>query len=217
MSSLIFPALPGLSGLEVTRNYVWKTAVQEAISGKDTAVSLRQYPLVQYELVVNLLRHDAVPSELLQVQGLYNSLKGRGDTFLYNDPEFNSISVAQAPTLGVFGTGDGSTLIYQLLATFQNSGGPGGPELIQNGNPANWSTAVLYDNGSTISAANYSIGPTGIVTFGAGHAPAAGHTLSWSGSWYYRCRFDEDEISWKKFMTIGLWMVSKLSFRSKKL
>lgn len=217
MSSLIFPAVAGISGLKVTRNYEWKTAVQEAISGKDTAVSLRQYPLVNYELVVTLLRHNLVPSELLQVQGMYNSLKGRGDTFLYSDPEFNTITPAQIAQYGVFGTGDGSTLIFQLLATFQNSGGPGGPELIQNGNPANWSTAILYDNGTPISAANYAIGPTGIVTFGAGHAPAAGHTLSWSGSWYYRCRFLEDEIVWEKFMTVGLWMVSKLAFKSKKL
>jgi hypothetical protein len=218
MSSLIFPTLPGLSGLEVTRNYVWKTAVQEAISGKMTAVSLRIYPLVHYELVVNLLRHNQTPSELLTIQGLYNSLKGRGDTFLYSDPEFNTITGStQAAQYGVFGVGDGSTLIFQLLATFQNSGGPGGAELVQNGNPANFSTAVLYDNGTPISAANYSIGATGIVTFGAGHAPAAGHTLSWSGSWYYRCRFDDDQISWQKFMTVGLWQIKNLSFTSVKL
>lgn len=217
MSALLFPTLAGLSGLEVTRNYVWKTMVQDAISGKSTAVPLRTYPLLRYELVVNLLRHNQTPSELLQVQGLYNALQGRGDTFLYSDPEFNTISAAQAATLGPFGVGDGSTLVFQLTATFQNSGGPGAAELIQNGNPANFSTAILYDNGSVISSANYSIGATGIVTFGAGHAPAAGHVISWSGSWYYRCRFDEDEIVWKKFMTVGLWMVSKLAFTSTKL
>jgi uncharacterized protein (TIGR02217 family) len=217
VSSLLFPALAGLSGVEVTRNYVWKTAVQEAISGKMTAVPLRTYPLVRYQLVYELLRHNQTPSELLQLQGLYNALQGRGDTFLYSDPEFNTITAGNASQYGFFGTGDGSTLVFQLTAMFQNSGGPGAQELIQNGNPANFSTAVLYDNGTTISAANYSIGATGIVTFGAGHAPAAGHTLTWSGSWYYRCRFDEDEVVWQKFMTVGLWMVKKLSFTSVKL
>jgi uncharacterized protein (TIGR02217 family) len=217
MSSLIFPTLAGLSGLEVTRNYVWKTATQEAVTGKMTAVGLRQYPLVHYELIVNLLRNNQTPSELLQLQGLYNAMKGRLDSFLYADPEFNTITAAQQAQYGVFGTGDGSTLIFQLLATLQNSGGPGAAEIVQNGNPANFSTAVLYDNGSVISAANYTIGATGIVTFGAGHAPASGHTLSWSGSWYYRCRFDEDEIVWSKFMTAGLWMVKKLTFTSVKL
>jgi uncharacterized protein (TIGR02217 family) len=217
MSSLIFPALPGINGVEVTRNYVWKTAVQEAISGKMTAVGLRTYPLVHYELIVNLMRNNIATSELLELQGLYNAMGGRRDSFLYSDPEFNTISPAQASTLGVFGTGDGSTLVFQLLATFQNAGGPGAAEIIQNGNPINWSGAVLYDNGTAISAANYSIGPTGIVTFGAGHAPAAAHTLSWSGSWYYRCRFDEDHVVWTKFMTVGLWMLKKLSYTSVKL
>jgi uncharacterized protein (TIGR02217 family) len=217
VSSLIFPQVAGISGLEVNRNYVWKTSVQGAVSGKDTALALRQYTLVHYELVVNLLRHNQTPSELLQVQGIYNAMKGRGDTFLYNDPEFNTITAGNAAQYGVFGVGDGTTLVFQLLATFQNAGGPGAPEMIQNGNPANWSGAVLYDNGTPISSANYAIGPTGIVTFGAGHAPAAGHTLTWSGSWYYRCRFDEDEVVWSKFMTVGLWNVKKLAFTSKKL
>jgi uncharacterized protein (TIGR02217 family) len=213
VSSLLFPVLAGLDGMSVNRNYVWKTAVQEAISGKMTAVPLRVYPLVHYELVVNLLRNNQTPSELLEIQGLYNAMQGRGDTFLYTDPEFNTIAPAQAAQYGVFGTGDGSTLVFQLISTFQNSGGPGAPELIQNLN----GTPVLYDNGATVSAANYSIGPTGIVTFNPGHAPLAGHTLEWSGSWYYRCRFDEDEVVWSKFMTVGLWMVKKLAFTSVKL
>ena len=124
-------------------------------------------------------------------------MRGQYDTFLFTDPDFNTITAGNAAQYGVFGTGDGSTLTFQLVATLQNSGGPGGPELIQNLN----GTPVLYDNGSTISAANYTIGATGIVTFGAGHAPASGHTLTWSGSWYYRCRFMDDAIVWKKFMS----------------
>ena len=121
MSSFLLPSLAGLSGLEVTRNYIWKTAVQEAISGKMTAVGLRTYPLVHYDLSITLMRNNETPSELLQLLGLYNSLKGRGDTFLYSDPEFNTITSGNAAQYGQFGTGDGSTLIYQLLATFQNS------------------------------------------------------------------------------------------------
>jgi hypothetical protein len=128
VSSLLFPALAGISGVDVTRNYVWKTAVQEAISGKTTAVGLRTYPLVHYELVVNLLRNNQTPSELLQLQGLYNAVKGRGDTFLYSDPEFNTVTAMP------FGLTDGTTLSFQTTATFANAGGPGSPELIQNFN-----------------------------------------------------------------------------------
>ena len=210
MSSQIYPTLPGL-GFDVKRSYVWKTGIQEALSGKQSAIGYRQYPLVSYELVYNVLRRNVSPDELQAIVGLYNQMKGRYDTFLFTDPDFNTITSGNASQYGVFGTGDGSTLIFQLLATFQNSSGPGGAEIIQNLN----GTPVLYDNGSTISAANYSIGATGIVTFGGGHAPAAGHTLTWSGSWYYRCRFDEDAIVWTKFM-YPYWRAT-IKFQSVKL
>lgn len=408
MSSQIFPALQGISGLEVTRNYAWKTAVQEAVSGKMTALPLRTYPLVRYELVVNLMRNNQTPSELLQLQGLYNSLQGRGDTFLYNDPDFNTVSLMS------FATTDGASTSYQITAAYQNIGGPGGAELIQNFNGvpavfvdrytgtlqellttfsrtnfllqsqalattwtanavtptnnisvapdgtttgtriletattaqhgvsqivttipsaaediafsvwvennltrnfcalqmtentggtvvnqtfnlstgvvgatsnlgANWSNprvsiqqsgayyrisitvkknnaatsvtfALLVSNADSLATylgvtadgitawgaqaevettgtggptfylpttttvatqTDYSLGPTGIVALN--FTPAANWSLSWSGSFYYRCRFEEDEISWQKFMAVGLWTVKKLAFTSVKL
>jgi uncharacterized protein (TIGR02217 family) len=206
MSSFIFPALPGIDGLEVTRNYVWKTAVQEAISGKMTAVSLRVYPLVHYELIVNLMRNNQTPSELLQLQGLYNAMRGRLDTFLYTDPEFHSVTGQQ------FGTGDAATTDFQLTANFQNVGGPGAPELIQNLNGA----PQIFVNGALLTpGTNYTIGATGIVSF-VTH-PAAAAVLTWTGSFFYRCRFDEDEVVWSKFMSVGLWTVKKLMFTSVKL
>ena len=210
MSSQVYPALPGQS-IEVSRAYIWKTGYQEALSGKQSTIAYRQYPLVQYKLTYNVMRDAISPSEIKNIVGLYNQMQGRWDTFLFTDPDFNTITAANSAQYGKFGTGDGSTLIFQLVAWYQNSGGPGNDELIQNLN----GTPVLYDNGSTISAANYSIGSTGIVTFGAGHAPAAGHTLTWSGSWYYRCRFDEDAVVWKRFMNL-LWS-AEVSFTSVKL
>lgn len=205
MSSQVYPVLPGLD-INIARSYQWKSGYQEALSGKQSTITYRTFPLVHYELTYNLLRDVGAPgfsgstSEIKQIVGLHNLMRGRWDSFLYTDPEFNTITSANAAQYGSFGTGDGTTLVFQLVATYQNSGGPGQAELIQNLN----GTPVLYDNGSTISAANYSIGATGIVTFGAGHAPVSGHALTWSGSWYNRCRFDEDAITWKKFMNL-LW------------
>lgn len=214
MSSEIYPALTGL-GFGVKRNYVWKSGVQEALSGKQSAISYRQYPLVHYELTYNLLDRTASPDDLQAIIGLFNQMKGRFDTFLFTDPDFNTIggggwtadsdsvtadssvtvdAGSQPGQYGVFGIGDGTTVAFQLVATFQNYGGPGQPEIIQNLN----GTPVLYDNGTAIPAANYIVGPTGIVTFGT--APTSGHVLTWSGSWYYRCRFDEDAIVWTKFL-----------------
>lgn len=202
MSSLVYPTLAGL-GFDVIRSYVWKTGYQEALSGKQSTIAYRQYPLVHYELTYNVLRDvgaagygSSTTSEIQQLAGLHNQLQGRWDTFLFTDPDFNTITSANAAQYGVFGTSTGSTATtYQLVATYQNTGGPGNDELVQNLN----GTPVLYDNGTIITSSHYSIGATGIVTFST--SPTSGHTLTWSGSWYYRCRFDEDALTYKKFMS----------------
>lgn len=210
MSSQIYPVLRGLT-FNVIRSYVWKSISQEAVSGKETAIGMRQYPRVHFELNYEMLLDRGTTSEIKSVVGLHNQMKGRVDTFLFTDPDFNAITSGTAAQYGQFGTGDGSTLIFQLVALYQNSGGPGQPEIIQNLNGA----AVLYDNGAAISAANYTIGATGIVTFGSGHAPASGHALTWSGSFYYRCRFDDDAISWKK--ETDKWWTAEVHHTSVKL
>jgi uncharacterized protein (TIGR02217 family) len=209
MSSFLFPyTLPGIR-FDYTRAYAWRTGVQKALSGKQSTIAYQLYPTVRYEYAFEYLKDSNTPADISALVGLFNAVQGRFDTFLHTDPDFNTISAAGAAQYGQFGTGNGTTLIFQLVALYQNSGGPGQAEIIQNLN----GTPVLYDNGTPISSANYSIGATGIVTFGAGHAPAAGHTLTWSGSWYYRCRFDVDTFDFKKFMK-SLWSVSKISFES---
>jgi uncharacterized protein (TIGR02217 family) len=213
VSSLIYPTLPGLS-IEIQRSYDWKTQVQEALSGKQSAQALRQWPLIHYELEYNVLRDVGAPgyggittSEIAALVGLYNQMQGRWDTFLFTDPDFNT---ATSSNQQLIGTSTGSTATtYQLVAYYQNVGGPGNDEIIQNLN----GTPVLYDNGAIISATHYTIGPTGVVTFTT--SPASGHTITWSGSWYYRCRFDEDAIVWKRFMS-KLWAAS-VKFTSVKL
>lgn len=59
----------------------------------------------------------------------------------------------------------------------------------------------------------YTISPSGVVTFSA--APPNGIALAWSGSFYRRCRFVEDQIELEKFMA-KLWSLGKLEFLSVK-
>lgn len=215
MSSYVFPyTLPGIQ-FDYVRRYLWNTGYQQALSGKVSTVAFRAFPLVQFEYSFEFLRDGESEfttgaPDITAIVGLFNAVHGRWDTFLHTDPDFNTIDPgAQATKFGTFGYGTGSQLAFQLTATYQNSGGPGQPELIQNLN----GTPILYANGTAIPSSEYSIGSTGIVTFGSGYAPASGVTLTWSGSWYYRCRFDEDKYDWKKMM-YGLWSAEKLSFTS---
>lgn len=213
MSSQIYPSLPGL-GIEVVRSYVWNTGYQEALSGKQSTLAFRQYPLVHYELSYSALREPGAAgygtvttSELKSLVGLYNQMQGRWDTFLFTDPDFNTIS-ASSPQQ--FGTGNASIQDFQIVAYYENSGGPGQAEIIQNFNTA----PQVYKNGTALTfGTDYTVGPTGIVHFTA--VPASGAALTWSGAFYYRCRFDEDAIVWKKFMN-KLWS-AETKFTSVKL
>ena len=204
MSNLLFPTnLIGL-GYPRARMPVWKTGYQESISGKTSTIKYMQYPLREWELRYELLRDDVTPSDLRALEGLFNAVNGRADTFLYLDPTFNAVTDEN------FGTGNGTTSAYPITATFQNSGGPGAPELIQN-----FVTApVVKVNGVTqTTPAQYTLGPTGIVTFTS--PVTGGLPITWTGSFYYRCRFLRDQWSLREFM--NRWWDVTLGFRSIKL
>jgi len=54
--------------------------------------------------------------------------------------------------------------------------------------------------------------PNGVVTFAA--APAAGVKLTWSGGFYYRCRFPEDEWTELNEFAYQLWENNSVKFES---
>jgi hypothetical protein len=125
MSSFVYPVLSGLT-FDVARQYVWNTGVSRAMSGKRSTIAYMQYPLVHFELSYSILRDDLTPSDLKSVMGLLNADKGQYDTFLFSDPDFNTVANM------TFGVTDGVTLTYQITALYENPGGPGQAELIQN-------------------------------------------------------------------------------------
>jgi hypothetical protein len=51
------------------------------------------------------------------------------------------------------------------------------------------------------------------VTFTGGHIPAGGQAIAWSGTYYWRCRFEEDSIEFTEFANL-FWDLKKLAFRT---
>jgi uncharacterized protein (TIGR02217 family) len=207
MSSYVYPTIAGLT-FPIGRTPIFKTNRPQALSGKRSALAYRQYPLIHFELTYSILRDDETPSDIKALVGLYEAMMGGFDTFLFQDPDFNTFPVSN-PQL--FGIGDNQTTAFQLVAYYQNTGGPGYGQIIQNLT----SVPVIYSNGGTVSSANYTLGPSGIITFNS--APAAGALLTWSGAFMYRCEFDEDELKGlAKFMN-QWWGMKKVAFTSVKL
>lgn len=204
MTNFVYPVLPGLTYNSV-RSVKFNTGKQAALSGKESRIAYQLYPLMRFDLTYELLRDYVAPSDLKALVGLFMACQGQYGTFLYSDPVFNSVTLAQ------FGVADGVTTAYQITATYQNTGGPGGAEIIQNfnGSPLIYVNGVLQTLGT-----QYTLGATGVVTFVS--VPASAAVLAWSGSFYYRVRFDTDDFDVTQFMN-NFWSSKKISLQAIKL
>ncbi len=198
MSDAVFPSLPGLKW-NIKRTPIWKTLMQESVSGKEASVSLMSYPLRRYSLAYEFLRAGA-EAELQTLEGFFNLRRGRHDTFLYNDPDDYSVTDQS------FGTGDGTTSGFYLARTRGDFTEP-----VQSLNSA----PVIKVAGVTQTlTTDYTISALGLVTFVT--PPADGAAITWSGTYYWRCRFLRDESEFDQFLK-DLWSLNRIEFRTVKL
>lgn len=197
MSNAIYPTLAGLK-FGVVRTPIFSTSIKTASSGREFRAANQLYPSWRYRLQYEFLRDlRSGVDELRTLAGFFLARQGRFDTFLFSDPDDNSVTGQQ------FGTGDGSTTAFQLLRSF---GGFLEPVYDLNGSVQVYKAGVLQ----TLST-HYSVSSSGVVTFVA--APTAGQALTWSGSYYWRCRFEKDSSDFEKFLH-QLWQTRSVEFRT---
>ena len=198
MSNAVFPTMPGLSW-NVVRRPRWSTVVKQSVSGREFRAAQFSYPIWEYELSYEVLRGSSALPEVQQLIAFFNARSGSYDTFLYTDPDDKSATAQQ------FGTGDGTTKSFQLVRAF---GGYTEPVYDVKGTPS------IYVAGSLkATPADYSISSTGLVTFV--NAPTSGQILTWTGNFYWRCRFMQDEAEFTQFLW-QLWELKRLTFRTVK-
>jgi len=191
MTTPVFPTLPGLAWNN-KKTPMWSTKTQKALSGKELRASYFSYPIWQFSLSYNVLRETG-QAELQSLIGLFNQCRGSYGAFLYLDPEDNVV------TDQAFGVGDGSTTQFGLVRTFS---GFTEPVYAVNGTP------IIKVNGTATTAFTQA---NGLITFTS--APASSAILSWSGSYYYRCRFLQDSMDFEEFL-YKLWTAKKVEFVS---
>jgi uncharacterized protein (TIGR02217 family) len=199
MAISTFPTMPMLS-FPVVKRDLWSTLKQEAVSGKSTRVQLWTFPRYQWEMTISALRQGSIGgtayTELANFQGFVNSVGGAAQSFYYDDPSDD------AATTQFIGTGDGATTSFQLQRTLG-----GFAEPVQSP-----TVSQIFLNGTPTSA--WTLGAGGIVTFAS--APGAGVSLTWTGSFVWLCRFDDDTAEFSEFM-MNMWEVKKITFTSVKL
>jgi uncharacterized protein (TIGR02217 family) len=113
MSTAVFPTfnLPNI-GWPIKRAPMWSTKIQESISGKEVRLAYYTYPKYKYVIDLNALQSIVSANDFATFLGFYNLRQGQFDTFLYSDPDQNSVT-GQA-----IGTGNGSTAAYQLVNSY---------------------------------------------------------------------------------------------------
>lgn len=200
MALAVFPTLTQSVGFPVKRMPEWDTVKADALSGKRTRTSNRSYPIYRYELVFKVLRTAAAYLEWQTLQGFINQQLGGAGLWLYDDVNDDT---AAAQT---FGTGDGASTAFQLVRTL---GGFGEPVFSPN---------VITDikvNGVTKTlGVDYTVGSYGVITFAT--APAGGAVLSWDGTYYWACRFDDDQFAFEGSYS-GIMNLKSLKFSTEKL
>jgi uncharacterized protein (TIGR02217 family) len=199
-----FPALPG-AGFP-TRSPMWKTTVQESVSGKTYGLSFWSFPRYRWQVPLDLLRSAFGYTEWQAMLGVINACAGRAIPFHWTDPD-------DCQTAGqVLGTGDGATTIFPFVRTL---GGFTEPTQDVVG-----SSVQLFVGGVLQAAGAYTLltDPQFGCVYGAqfAAAPAAGAVVSWSGSYAWLCRFDQDQVDLQKAM-LGRWKGGKLAFTSEKV
>jgi uncharacterized protein (TIGR02217 family) len=197
MSNAIFPALSGL-GWNVKRTEIWKTRVQEAISGKEVRIADWSFPRHQWELTYDFLRSAPAYGELQSLLGFFDLRQGVFDSFLYGDVDDGAV------TGQPLGLGDGATTVFQLVRAF---GGFVEPVIAPNTVSAVYLSGVKQTGGYSVDAAS------GQVSFAT--APGPSVPVSADFTYYFRCRFMADSMDFEKFMS-QLWLAKSVKFVSLK-
>jgi uncharacterized protein (TIGR02217 family) len=188
----VLPYLPGQSA-SVTKAPKWSTEVVRTASGRERRTAYWPSPLWQFELQYEVIRHRPGTDELATLWEIFNVSQGQYGAFLFVDPTDCQVSGAS------FGTGDGSTKTFQLQRQLGGFTEPVyavfDPTVLESGSPAG----------------AYTLEPNGQIVFDA--APAEGVALTWSGYFYFGCRFLEDALTAEQ-ITAQLWSGKSLKFTS---
>lgn len=186
MSNAVFPSLPGVR-MAMDWQPGFRTRVAESVSGLEIRSSDMAYPKHRFKLSFEVLRAGAL-AELQQIGGFFLARRGSWDSFLISHPDDNAV------TDQLFGVRDGVKTEFQLVRTF-GAGGHTFTEPVQN------VTAItnVKSNGVAIAnPADYTVDTLGAITLAA--AGTNGHSLTWSGTYYYRARFAQDEAEYTRFL-----------------
>jgi hypothetical protein len=204
--------LPGL-GYNVKwspKFYNMKTAT--TASGADIDVALAQYPLHDFELTYEFLRswdpNVTASLEFRTMMGFHLMLGGSVGRFCFKNVDDYCVSQQ------LIGTGDGATTTFTLARTY-GAQGYTQTEPVGLLNTSEAFNAYLNGSSTPVNPSLYSLNSSNpcaqIITFAT--APTNGYAVSVDMSYFYYCKFSENNLDFEKFM-FNLWSLNKVQIHS---
>lgn len=207
MSNVLFPELPGLEW-ESTKTPIFNTKIMTSINGRELRASFQAVPKYEISLSYAFLREDKGRQELQQLEGFFLERRGAFDSFLYKMPDDNAFDCSYV--------GDGVTTSFQLYKKMYNSQLPLGntqEQVLGSINPNMWNQTTTKTMWATNTAKpmwnNASAQVTTDGKLVLTEPVEDGIELNVQGTFYYRCRFKDDEQQYVNFMH-KLWKAGKV-------
>ncbi|WP_179998022.1 DUF2460 domain-containing protein [Acinetobacter sp. YH12239] len=207
MSDVLFPELPGLEW-ELSKTPIFNTKIMTSVNGRELRASYQAVPKYEISMSFAFLRENNGRNELQQLESFFLERRGAFDSFLFKMPddyEFNCTF-----------QGDGTTTSYQLYKQMHTSVIPLAhtkAETIfdvdptfwnENDNQQFWSDNdddLFWDDTTAI------ISKDGKITLSK--PIDGGIKFAVDGTYYYRCRFADDEQQFTNFMH-KLWNAKRV-------
>ena len=195
------------------------SAPQPNAAGRgNAAASMMPFPVWDFNVVLpaNVSSILTTSSIISQFFGTFGLCQGQGGLFLYDDVTDDTVTTACSGMLDNVSTSadymtttvNGTSTEFQLVRTL----GGLAWDIIQNLN----GSIDVYVNGTLKTlGTDYSVSD-GVVTFAS--APAASAALTWSGKFYFLCRFGADSFTGLSMIgynsTGALWTCEDIKFSS---
>lgn len=203
MSDVLFPELPGLEW-DLSKKPIFNTKIMESVNGRELRASYQAVPKYEISLSFAFLRESKGRNELQQLESFFIERRGAFDSFLFKMPDDHEFKCEFV--------GDGKTSTFQLHKQMYTSRIPlAHTQAFVSEDPLMWvddlDQPMWTDLDNRMWEMQYSIGKNGFLTL---PVPLAnGDSLTVSGTFYYRCRFADDEQQYTNFMS-NLWKANKV-------
>lgn len=208
MSNEIYPDAVRWLKYNVTKTPEFSTVNQRAVSAAETRIVNWQNPIWHWELLYEVIRDQAgnispglTQTDLRTLMGFYMARQGMFDSFLYSDPNDNTVT-PDSQELVVISVGGVSYTPVQ-----RQMGGQFYEDITDFDGPF-----ALYDNTILqVDPTNYTLLGPGVALDGYSFA---GYVVQWVAppttpvtaafSFFFRTRFDVDKVTFEEFVN-SLW------------